>query len=108
LDEEQFRIRFRGRAITRAKRDGLARNACIALGNVGTPDDLPVAEKALNDSSPLVRGHSAWAVSRLAARHGFEADGLALLEKALAREEDSYARDELRLAIKDLSGVSNG
>ena len=33
LDEEEFRARFRGTAIRRAGRDGLVRNARVALGN---------------------------------------------------------------------------
>lgn len=68
LDEAAFDARFRGRAIMRAKREGLARNACVALGNVGTAADLPALRSALQDESPLVREHAAWAIDRLAAR----------------------------------------
>lgn len=65
LDDAAFEARFRGRAIMRAKRDGLARNACVALGNVGTADDLPALTAALDDRSPVVRSHAAWAIERL-------------------------------------------
>ncbi|MHB8574669.1 MAG: tRNA epoxyqueuosine(34) reductase QueG, partial [Dehalococcoidia bacterium] len=34
LNDAQFLDRFKGRAIMRAKRAGLARNACVALGNL--------------------------------------------------------------------------
>src|SRR5581483_877826 len=41
LAEDGFRARFQGRAIMRAKRAGLARNACVALGNIGDPAAVP-------------------------------------------------------------------
>lgn len=108
MDEEAFRERFRGKAVTRAKRDGLARNACIALGNVGQASDLPVLTAALGDTSPLVRGHAAWAIGHLALRTDVEVEGRLALEKALAFEQDEYVREELRIALRDLSGDSDG
>ncbi len=108
LDEATFKERFRGRAVTRAKRDGLARNACIALGNVGGPEDMAIVLKALNDSAPLVRGHAAWAVARLAGRHGHQTEGRAVLENALAAEQDKYVRGEISLAIQDIAGGFDG
>ena len=108
LDEEAFRERFRGKAITRAKRDGLVRNSCIALGNVGQASDLPIVVAALGDISPLVRGHAAWAVSRLAVRTALVAAARPALEKALTFEQDEYVREELRTALRDLSGDSDG
>lgn len=102
LDEAAFVDRFRGRAIMRAKRDGLARNACIALGNTGAAEDLPALSDALNDRSPLVRGHAAWAVGRLASRLSLEAEAAPALETALAVEQDSWVREELALALAEL------
>lgn len=102
LTEETFLERFRGRAIMRAKRDGLARNACIALGNVGTPGDLPALTGALNDPSPLVRGHAAWAIGHLADRCAAGSRARPVLERALAEEHDSSVREEIRLALADL------
>ena len=37
MTEEEFRERFRNSPIKRAKRVGLQRNACVALGNAGDP-----------------------------------------------------------------------
>ena len=37
LDDEAFRERFRHSPIKRAKRRGLLRNVCVALGNIGDP-----------------------------------------------------------------------
>jgi epoxyqueuosine reductase len=103
LDEAAFAARFRGRAIMRAKRDGLVRNACVALGNVGAATDLDPLLRALADPAPLVRGHAAWAaaelVTRVAARRAAVA---AALEALLAREQDAWVRDEAESALARL------
>lgn len=104
LDEEGFREQFRGRPILRAKRDGLVRNACVALGNVGTPDDLPALAQALADRSPLVRGHAAWALGRYVERFATVAPEVAararrLLEQRAAEEEDPWVREEVGAAL---------
>ena len=68
LDEAQFKTLFRGSPILRAKRRGFIRNVCVALGNVGTRDDLPALRAALEDHEPLVREHAAWAVEKILGR----------------------------------------
>jgi len=65
LDEDKFRRLFSNSPIKRAKRRGLLRNVCVALGNVGTADDLPALEKARVDSEPLVAEHAQWAIDRI-------------------------------------------
>ena len=49
----------------RAKLPMLRRNAAVVLGNVGTVEDVPVLERALDDPEPLVREHAAWALRQL-------------------------------------------
>jgi epoxyqueuosine reductase len=68
LSEADFRARYRGSAVLRAKRFGLQRNACVALGNLGDPAAVPALAAALGDPDrhPLVREHAAWALGRLA------------------------------------------
>jgi epoxyqueuosine reductase len=65
LSEEQFRKRFRGTALMRAKRRGLLRNAAIVLGNQGDPDALPVLRRALADPDPVVREAVQWAIEKI-------------------------------------------
>jgi len=65
LSEKQFRERFRGTALMRARRRGLLRNAAIVLGNQGDPAAMPALEKALEDSEPLVREAAGWAIQRI-------------------------------------------
>jgi epoxyqueuosine reductase len=105
LDEVAFAERFRGKAVMRAKRDGLVRNACIALGNVGAPADIESLAERLADVAALVRGHAGWACARLGLRHvEVRHRARALLENALAEEHDTYVREELVLALEDLRG----
>jgi epoxyqueuosine reductase len=65
LSEEQFRTRFRGTALMRAKRSGLLRNAAIVLGNQGDTAALPALEQALGDSDAVVRDAVHWAIEKI-------------------------------------------
>jgi epoxyqueuosine reductase len=66
MDEAGFRARFRGTAMSRAKRAGLARNAALVLGNRGDHGAEPVLRRALEDPDDGVRNAAAWALARLA------------------------------------------
>lgn len=69
LTEEEFRRRFRGTALWRTKRAGLARNSAIVLGNIGGEADLPaLAAAAAQDGDPSVREAAAWAIGRIRER----------------------------------------
>ncbi len=103
LSEEAFRARFQGRPIMRAKRDGLVRNACVALGNVGNAEDLGALTTALADSSPLVRGHAAWAIAQIGVRHGLRERARAALETLVESEHDPSVLEEMRPALADLA-----
>ena len=96
IDDEEFRVRFRHSAVWRARRSGLIRNACIALGNAGDRSSVPSLEAALADREPLIRGHAAWALGRLGGASARRA-----LEAALSREDDAWVREECELALED-------
>lgn len=95
LDDDGFRERFRGSPVKRAKRRGLLRNVAVALGNWGDPVAVPALVRALKDSEPLIRGHAAWALGRIATTRAHKA-----LRQAQAAETDEWAREELQLALK--------
>ena len=65
ISEEEFREKFRGSPIKRAKRNGLRRNALIAIGNSGDRSILSVAERASDDSDPTVAETAHWAKEKL-------------------------------------------
>ena len=68
LDDEGFRALFRGSPIKRIKRRGFLRNVCVALGNVGTPEDLTALVAAAHDEEPLIAEHARWAIARIHSR----------------------------------------
>ncbi len=68
VDEEQFRALFRGSPIKRIKRRGFLRNVCVALGNVGTAEDLPALVAAARDEETLIAEHARWAIAQIHAR----------------------------------------
>ena len=104
LDDEGFRERFRGSAVKRAKRVGLQRNVCVALGNIGDRSSIPALAKALLAHEPLVRSHAAWALGRLG---GPESE--AALRTANAQEADADVLQEIELALADcLEAVRSG
>lgn len=99
LDDEGFSQRFRHSPIKRAKRRGLLRNVCVALGNIGDPVAVPALIGALHDSEPLVRGHAAWALGRIGGQ-----DAHTALTEALALDEDDTVRKEIVCAL-DMLGA---
>ena len=94
LDDESFLDRFRGSPIRRAKREGLQRNVCVALGNIGDPAAVPALANALNADSALVRSHAAWALGRIA-----NPEARAALSRALATEDDPEVKQEITDAL---------
>jgi epoxyqueuosine reductase len=65
MSQEDFSAAFKGSPMKRAKGRGLARNAAVVLGNLGTLDEIPALEAALAHDEPLVRVHAACALERL-------------------------------------------
>jgi len=68
LDEQGLKARFAGTPIVRAKRRGLLRNVCVALGNMGDESALPALHKASMDAEPLIAEHARWAMVRIPKR----------------------------------------
>jgi epoxyqueuosine reductase len=72
LSELEFREKFRGSPVKRAKWRGLVRNACIALGNSGLTTESPAYPEALNSlarlsesSDEIIAESARWALSRI-------------------------------------------
>jgi epoxyqueuosine reductase len=68
LDDLAFRTLFAKSPIKRIKRPRFLRNVCVALGNVGSPADLPALARAAADPEPLIAEHARWAIDRIAVR----------------------------------------
>jgi epoxyqueuosine reductase len=65
LSEDEFREKFRGSPIRRAKPSGLRRNALIAIGNSGNSEFLPLTERLTEDEENAVADAARWASTRL-------------------------------------------
>ena len=100
LDDEGFRERFRGSPIKRAKRVGLQRNVCVALGNIGDPVAVPALARVLKTGEPLLREHAAWALGKIGTP-----EARAALLTALPDETEREVDKELirSIAIIDLA-----
>jgi epoxyqueuosine reductase len=65
MSVEQFRSTFRGSPVRRAKREGLRRNAVIAMGNSGDRKFIPLLDKLAADEDEVVAESAAWAIQKL-------------------------------------------
>jgi epoxyqueuosine reductase len=65
IGAEEFRERFRGSPVSRAKRAGLRRNAVIAMGNSGSHRFLPILEKLSADEDETLRDSANWAARQI-------------------------------------------
>jgi epoxyqueuosine reductase len=95
MTDDEFGTHYFGTPVPRTKRRGLARNAAVALGNIGTDADIPALTNALrNHDEALVRGHAAWALAQIGGRASREA-----LDRAWTSEQDASAREEIARAL---------
>ena len=99
LNQDAFSLRFQRSPIKRAKRAGMLRNVCVALGNWGAPETVAALTLALQDPEPIARGHAAWALGAVWRRHGV-ATLQQILQKALEPENDSWVLGELQTALQ--------
>lgn len=85
LTPARFAEIFQRTPIKRLKLRGLLRNACVAAGNSGDADLLPLLGRLAAHELPLVRAHAVWAVFRL----GGKVQAASLLHVARAVETDT-------------------
>jgi epoxyqueuosine reductase len=94
LNQEEFKTRYRGSPIKRAKWRGYLRNVAIALGNLGSEDAVPVLGAVLGDEEPLVRIHAVWALGQIGGEKAWKS-----LDYALKNEKDPRVNKEIQRAL---------
>jgi epoxyqueuosine reductase len=99
LSDAEFRQRFRGSPVKRAKRRGLLRNVAVALGNLRDVRSLQALREAMADAEPLIRGHAAWALGRIGGSTARQA-----LRAALQGEAEADVREEIGAALAAIDG----
>ncbi|HLU34179.1 MAG TPA: tRNA epoxyqueuosine(34) reductase QueG [Thermomicrobiales bacterium] len=96
MSDKEFGDTYFGTPVPRTKRRGLARNAAVALGNIGTEDDMPVLIEALEThDEAIVRGHAAWALGRIGG-----IDARRALDRARTNDPDHTVVEECILALE--------
>lgn len=98
LSDAAFRDHFRGSPVKRAKRPGMLRNVCTALGNWGDPAALPALIQARDDPAEAVRLHAVWALGRIWARTGHPA-ARACLQQVQAAPATRALQEEAERAL---------
>ncbi len=77
--DDEFRERFAGSPVMRAKRTGLLRNAAIVAANTGAGSLLPLLRRRAEDADAIIAEHAQWAVAvleeRISLRPGKDPDG---------------------------------
>ncbi len=108
LDDRAFSDHFVRSPIKRAKRHGMLRNVCVALGNWGASATVPALQRALSDAQGAPRRHAAWALGQVIARHPHSAiaeRAAALLAGRLADEADESVRLEIAAALTQTHAI---
>jgi len=96
----EHRRLVKGTALCRASRPRLARNAAVALGNLGGPVSEAALAQALDShSSSLVRAHAAWGLGRTGTPKAVNA-----LLRAQGSDRDPSVRAEAASALDHLNG----
>ncbi len=103
MTDAGFVEKFGGTPIMRAKRVGLQRNACVALGNLRNREATPALAIALKEADALVRSHAAWALGQIGGR-----DAERALKEALITETDSEVLAEISDALDAMEVADRG
>lgn len=119
LGEDDYRERFRGNAMKRARREGLRRNAAVVMGNRGEERYVPELARVLaggsaggegkgggetdGDADDVVRGHAAWALGCIGG-----AEAVEVLRGALEGEGSREVKGEIVRALERVEGEEEG
>lgn len=99
ISRSEWNRRFKKTPVRRATYEGFVRNVAVALGNWGDPQAVPALAARLDDPSPLVREHVAWALGRIATT-----DAQNALRARHAVEEDAAVLEEIDAALGGAAG----
>jgi len=67
--DEEFRRRFAGTPLLRAKRRGLIRNACIVAGNTMDSTIIPLLKEVIRrEQDEMLQEHAEWAITEIEKR----------------------------------------
>jgi epoxyqueuosine reductase len=70
ISSQEFRQRFRGTPIARAKHSGFVRNVAVAMGNSGCAEYLPQLEQLSESEDVVVAEQAKWAIKQITQKVG--------------------------------------
>ncbi len=97
LSVEEFRRRFRGSPIKRAKWSGFMRNVAVAMGNSGDPKMIPELTHLLDSEDSMIRRHAAWALARIGTPQARQA-----LRRRIRTEDDPDTLESLQRTVAEM------
>ncbi len=62
--DEEYKVRFAGTPILRAKRAGIQRNAIVVAANQGFKEAIPHIQNLAESSDPILKSHAEWALRK--------------------------------------------
>jgi epoxyqueuosine reductase len=65
ISPTEFNHKFRGSPLKRSKRNGIRRNAIVAMGNSGNREFMPTLSKLIHDEDEVIAEHARWAENKL-------------------------------------------
>ncbi len=68
MTAEEFRVYFRRSPIKRITYRRFMRNVCVAIGNTGSPSDLPALRNLVRAGDALIAEHATWAIAEIERR----------------------------------------
>ncbi|MFD2159684.1 tRNA epoxyqueuosine(34) reductase QueG [Rubritalea tangerina] len=68
MDPDSFRKTFAKSPIKRIKHNRFIRNVCVALGNTGSLEHLPLLREQAAHADPLIAEHAQWAIDQISSR----------------------------------------
>lgn len=68
MDVETFRKTFAKSPIKRIKHNRFIRNVCVALGNTGNKNDIPLLTELAYNNDALISEHAQWAIEEIKRR----------------------------------------
>lgn len=98
VDDAAFKLRWGHTPLSRAKRRGLVRNACVVAGNSGDDGLSEYLFPLLEDHEPVIRGHALWALSQF----GMNERTKRAAERLL-RDVDETVRSEAKICLQDVA-----
>ena len=102
MDQDTFSKIYKNSPIKRTKLNGLKRNVCVALGNIGDSRAIEPLSEILKNSDAVLKIHAAWALGRIGGMSAYQ-----ILLEELDKDNTREVKDEIENSLADLQSVND-